>query len=171
MPASEATRYRGYWSATPNKIASVYLSNPDSISIEARAHYWAERIAEEVEDYPAQLTRANKHLGITTRRPAKVTVAIDDATGEMFFGTSGTPYITQIHPKMNARMFFESLEKWPIPSCAEFKACNFALWAGYDIPNLTLYTIDVPKFMPAVRCANCQIITQGANVPSDLLRR
>jgi hypothetical protein len=105
----------------------------------------------------------------TKNYPTAYSVGVSSRTGSIYMANSGRPLPQNIHPTLSNRMPNPSLETWRVANCAEFKVCNLALFAGENIEDLAIYTMDVDKFVPKVRCLNCQITTDGAYVPSDLL--
>lgn len=105
-----------------------------------------------------------------SRRPVKTSSVIDKTTGKVYQADSGYPLpkVEEIHPALRERMPNPSLEKDHVPeNCAEFKAVNNALKDGATFDNLELYTINRHK-VPAHRCANCVVTTEGTTVISDV---
>jgi hypothetical protein len=97
------------------------------------------------------------------RVPRAASAAIDTATGNVYYGQSGSvPDL--IHPDLASRLPSPSLEPWPPGNCAEFNACNAALLNGANFENLIYSTIRIGRggLEPFPSCANCQVILRGA---------
>jgi hypothetical protein len=113
----------------------------------------------------------NLHLlyPTTKNRPTAYSVAVSTRTGNVYRGQSGAPIPKgdEIHPTLANRMPNSSLTNWPVANCAEFKACNLALFAGENLEDLAVYTVRVSNGSAYPRCLNCKITTYGAYIVSD----
>ena len=98
--------------------------------------------------------------------PRAASAAVDTATGDVYYGTSGT-IAAAIHPDLTARIPSQSLEHWRVENCAEFNAVNNALYGGAKIEAIELHTVITKTGLPFPRCQNCQITTNGTHVTSD----
>jgi len=102
-----------------------------------------------------------------------VSVVCDKKTGHIFTNTSGRPHpqTEEIHIELKRRMPEDSLDKnkRPIEYCAEFKACNKALYSRHDakMEDLIVATVLVSDASPKERCENCKRTTEGAIVLTD----
>jgi len=101
-----------------------------------------------------------------SRLPTATSAAVDRATGDVYYGTSGTSP-GEVAPLLQGRIPDPSLEDWAPSNCAEFNACNNALLNGASIEDLDVYTVRTfsGKAFPA--CRNCQVTIQGANILSE----
>lgn len=130
--------------------------------------------AAEIEKERARLRKAElKRLG---RKPTKqdkrasmISAVRDIKTGRIFIGKSGEPHPFNIHPELKHNMPQQSLHNWNIENCAEFKACNEALYArlGAKIEEMESATVRVSTGEPQPRCLNCKITLQSATVFTD----
>jgi hypothetical protein len=121
--------------------------------------------------------------------PGAITIGVNRKTGQTYRGFSGEILgktlprgiqadelqvrleQTRARAKLATMNQSESLETWSAENCAEIRASNSALRDGAKMEDLDLYTFRLQpdgtlEAMP--RCQNCQITTQGANVPTDL---
>lgn len=101
------------------------------------------------------------------KKPTAVSVALDRLTGKSYPGTSGRPYPETIAPELANKMPSESLEKWPVENCAEFKATNNALLDGAKPENLEVHTVVTKTGEAFPRCDNCKLTTDGILTTSD----
>ena len=100
-------------------------------------------------------------------------VAVDEATGEMYFGRNGG--IDRDHARRNPILFGDadhpgilpqrSLNAYPTSwNCAESDAINSALNAGAKLENLHIYTIGTGRNdfgIPKPSCLNCTSAYRG----------
>ena len=100
-------------------------------------------------------------------------VAVDEATGNLYFGRNGGIDKNKSHH--NTVLFGDlhhpgvlptkSLNKYPTPwNCAESDAINNALNSGAKLENIHIYTIDTTKnhFGKIKRsCVNCTVAYKG----------
>lgn len=100
-------------------------------------------------------------LALSGRPPTAAAATVDRATGNVYFGQSGS-VPNNIHPTLRSRMPSPSLEPWAVGNCAEFNACNAALWAGASIDDLIYGTVRTATRAPFPSCANCRVTLQGA---------
>jgi len=91
----------------------------------------------------------------------------------VFRGLSCTPYPKDVNTLLDKQIPKKSLEKWDPLNCAEPKTCNDALNANPDAKlnkDLIMVTIDIIREIPAKRCKNCLISTDGVNALTDKKR-
>ena len=99
-------------------------------------------------------------------------VAVDDYTGEMYFGRNGGIGHDGLglHPALKSILPNQSLNNYPTPwNCAESDAINQALHSGANISNIHIYTISTThngkgdnKYGHDKRsCVNCTVAFKG----------
>ncbi|EEY8851674.1 TPA: hypothetical protein IFJ06_005245, partial [Escherichia coli] len=101
-----------------------------------------------------------------SKLPRAVSAVVDKRTGKIYYGESGWPHPTEIHPTLQNNMPSASKERWAIENCAEFKAVNEALKANAKISDLEVHTVLVKTGEAFPMCKNCQISIFGAVVTS-----
>jgi hypothetical protein len=98
-------------------------------------------------------------LKANKERPSAATVLFDERTGKFYYGKSGEPYPSIIHPDLESSFPTASLAGHGRPpiNCAECKALNDALLDGAKLENLHGYTFRPRTGNMMPRCSNCQV--------------